>query len=153
MIIQIPQMNGYRYQRGNWMNPGKTSHDGGIKWKHFLCYWPFGRLIHWWLVNSPHSDSELWCLFDLRLDKQLSKWWRRRWLGMPMRSLWRHSNALCRNNIKIYPTSMTQKPVRMPLHLYAILVHAALSCVSLLDGEARIHFVTIGSRYQLHLLP
>ena len=28
-------------------------HDDVIKWKHFPCYWPFVRGIHWWLVDSP----------------------------------------------------------------------------------------------------
>ena len=38
-------------------------HDDVIKWKHFPCYWPFVRWIHWSPVNSPHkaSDVELWC--------------------------------------------------------------------------------------------
>ena len=31
------------------------SHDDVIKWKHFLCYWPFLRGIHRSLVNSPHK--------------------------------------------------------------------------------------------------
>ena len=32
--------------------------------------------------------------FDLRLNKRLSKQTRRRWFGMPSRSLWRHCNGL-----------------------------------------------------------
>ena len=31
--------------------------------------------------------------FDLRLNKRLSKPWRRRWFETPSRSLWRHCNA------------------------------------------------------------
>ena len=34
-------------------------HDGVIKWKHFLRYWPFVQGIHWSLVNSPHKGR--WC--------------------------------------------------------------------------------------------
>ena len=30
--------------------------------------------------------------FDLRLNQQLSKQWRRRWFETPLRSLWRHCN-------------------------------------------------------------
>ena len=30
-----------------------------MKWKHFPCYWPFVRGIHWSPVDS--SDTELWC--------------------------------------------------------------------------------------------
>ena len=32
--------------------------------------------------------------FDLRLDQQLTKQWRDRWLEIPSRSLWRHCNML-----------------------------------------------------------
>ena len=34
-----------------------TAHDDVIKWKHFPCYWPFVRGIHWSLVNSPHKGQ------------------------------------------------------------------------------------------------
>ena len=33
----------------------QQSHDDVIKWKHFLCYWPFVRGIHQSLVNSHHK--------------------------------------------------------------------------------------------------
>ena len=29
-------------------------HDDVIKWNHFPRYWPFGRGIHRFPVNSPH---------------------------------------------------------------------------------------------------
>ena len=32
-------------------------HDDVIKWKHFLCYWPFVRGIHRSPVNSPHKGQ------------------------------------------------------------------------------------------------
>ena len=32
------------------------THDDGIKWEHFLPYWPFVRGINWSPVNSPHKD-------------------------------------------------------------------------------------------------
>ena len=32
-------------------------YDDVIKWKHFPCYWPFVREIHWSLVNSPHKGQ------------------------------------------------------------------------------------------------
>ena len=28
-----------------------------IRWKHFPCYWPFVRGIHWSPVNSPHKGQ------------------------------------------------------------------------------------------------
>ena len=32
-------------------------HDDVIKWKHFLCYWPYVRGIHWAPVDSPHKSQ------------------------------------------------------------------------------------------------
>ena len=32
-------------------------HDDIIKWKHFPRYWPFGRGIHRWPVNSPRKGQ------------------------------------------------------------------------------------------------
>ena len=34
-----------------------ANHDDVIKWKHFLCYWPFMRGIHRSPVNSPHKGQ------------------------------------------------------------------------------------------------
>ena len=43
--------------------PVSTTHDAflsvfmmpwrRVTWKHFLHYWPFVRVIHWWSVDSP----------------------------------------------------------------------------------------------------
>ena len=35
----------------------KAIHEDAIKWKHFPCYWPFVRGIHWWPVDSPHKGK------------------------------------------------------------------------------------------------
>ena len=57
-------------------------HDDLIKWKHFLCYWPFVRGIHRSPVNSPHKGQ--WrgalmfssiCGLNKRLRKQTWGWW------------------------------------------------------------------------------
>ena len=70
-------------------------HDDVIKWKHFPCYWPFVKGIHWWPVDSPHTGQwrgalmiSLTCDWNKQLRKQ--SWCR--WFEMPSRSLWRHSN-------------------------------------------------------------
>ena len=45
-----------------------------------------------WISHTKASDAELWCFFDLRLNKRLSKqpWgW---WFETPAWSLWRHRN-------------------------------------------------------------
>ena len=34
-----------------------SHHDDVIKWKHFLCYWPFVWGIHRSPVNSPHNGQ------------------------------------------------------------------------------------------------
>ena len=40
------------------------------------------------------NDAELWCFFDLRLGKQLSKQSKHWWFEMPLHSLWCHCNVL-----------------------------------------------------------
>ena len=40
--------------------PKHCIHDDVIKWKHFLCYWPFVRGIHRWIPRTKVSDAELW---------------------------------------------------------------------------------------------
>ena len=49
---------------------------------------------HRWIPLTKVSDAELWCFFYLRLNKPLSKQWRRRWFETPSRSLWRHYNEI-----------------------------------------------------------
>ena len=33
------------------------AHDDVIRWKYFLCNWPFVRGIHRWPVDFPHKDQ------------------------------------------------------------------------------------------------
>ena len=52
--------------------------------------------------------------FDLRLNQQLSKQWRRRWFEMSSRSLWRHFNALVRScgiHLEAIPHETIQRSV------------------------------------------
>ena len=55
----------------------------------------FVRRNHRSPVNSPHkgSDPELWCFFDLRLNKRLSNQSWGWWLATLWRQLWRHCNV------------------------------------------------------------
>ena len=71
------------------------SYDDVIKWKHFPRYRPFVRETtgHRWIPLTKASDA-LWCFFDLRLHKRLSRQPRRLWSEKPSRSLWRHRNGL-----------------------------------------------------------
>ena len=96
-------------------------HPRKCNWKHRL---QISDIVSWWRhqmktfcrVTSPlwgestglltmTSDVELWCFFDLRLYKRLSKYSDRRWFEVPSRSLWRHCNVLLRRsewNAKIW---------------------------------------------------
>ena len=68
-------------------------HDDVIKWKHFPRYWPFVREIHRWIPLTKASDAELWCFFDLCLNKRWSKPSKRWWFESLSCSLWRHCNG------------------------------------------------------------
>ena len=41
----------------------KRNHDDVIKWKHFLCHWPFVQRFpsHRWIPLTKASDVALWC--------------------------------------------------------------------------------------------
>ena len=71
-------------------------HDNVIKWKHFPRYWSFVRGIHRRPVNSPHKGPvtrSFDVLFDLRLNKRLSKQSWGWWSETSPRSLWRQCNV------------------------------------------------------------
>ena len=60
-----------------------------IKWRHFPHYWPIGEFTgHQWIPLTKASDTSTDVLFDLRLNKRLSKQSRRRWFETPLRFLW-----------------------------------------------------------------
>ena len=47
---------------------------------------------HRWIHPTKASDAELWCFFDLCLNKRLSKQSWGWWIETPSCSLWRHCN-------------------------------------------------------------
>ena len=49
-----------------------------------------------WTPLTKASDAELWCFFDLRLNKRLSKQSSGLWFEMPSLSSWRHCNVEAR---------------------------------------------------------
>ena len=51
------------------------------------------------------SDAELWCFFDLRLNKRLIKQSRPRWFETASRSFWRHCNYIVKESDFILHTS------------------------------------------------
>ena len=74
-----------------------TIHDDVIKWKHFPRYWPFVRVIHRSLVNSPTQrpvTQSFDVFFDLCKNKWLSKHSWGWWFETPSRPLWRHCNEV-----------------------------------------------------------
>ena len=100
------------------------SHDDVIRWKHFPRYWPFVRGIHRPVTRSFDF------VFDLRLNKRLSKqswgWW---FETLPC-PLWRHCNALgvsfrC---IKVQWCPLRKKASRMPWTAQWLLVSIGDSC-------------------------
>ena len=50
-----------------------------------------------WIPHTKASHAELWCFFDLRPNKQLSKQWWSWWFETPSRPLWRHRNVSSKN--------------------------------------------------------
>ena len=46
-----------------------------------------------WIPRTKTSDEELWCFFDLSLNKRLSKQSWGWWFETPQGPLWRHSNG------------------------------------------------------------
>ena len=68
-----------------------TSSNGNIfRISGLLC----GEFIgHQWIPLTKTTDAELRCFFDLRLNRQLSKQYRRWWFETLQRLLWRHCNV------------------------------------------------------------
>ena len=72
-------------------------HDDVIKWKHFPRYWPFVRnssVTGEFPAQRPMTRS-FNVIFDLCLNKRLSKQSWSLWFETPSRSLWRHWNVEC----------------------------------------------------------
>ena len=87
----LPQSLGHfegEYSATHDANFMMTSSNGNI----FRLTGPLCREFtgHRCIPLTKASDTELWCLFDLRLNKRSSRQLRRRWFEMPLRSLWRH---------------------------------------------------------------
>ena len=68
--------------------PHMTSSNGNI----FHVTGSFCRELngHRWIPLTKASDADLWCFFDLRLNKRLSKQSWGWWIETPSQSLWRH---------------------------------------------------------------
>ena len=97
---------------------GVIRHDDVIK---FSRYWPFARGVH----RSPMTTEfptrrpvtrSFDIVFDLRLNKQLSKQGWGWWFETPLRPLWRHYNDLRCHNTNCY------SPINKHSMLYLIVL-------------------------------
>ena len=84
-----------------WMSTTRW-HYKSPWWRHQME--AFSMLLVLCAGNSPETGEfptqrpgtrSFDVFFYLRLNKRLSKQWRRWWYHMPSRSLWRHCNAKC----------------------------------------------------------
>ena len=57
------------------------THDDVIKWKHFPRYWPFVRVIHRSLVNSPHEGQWRGALMFTLICTRINGWVNNRGAG------------------------------------------------------------------------
>ena len=75
-----------------------SMHDDVIKWMHFPRYWSLVWDYRW--IPSPRPVTRSFDIFfDLRLNKQLSKQPRRRWIEAPWRWLWCDWNGIWYSNL------------------------------------------------------
>ena len=81
MVSEYKMCSGYH---------GKGYHEDVIKRKHFPRYWPSVRGIHRGPGTQRQVTQSFDVLFDLRLNKRLSKQWWGWWLETLSRPLWRH---------------------------------------------------------------
>ena len=54
---------------------------------------------HRWSPRTRASDRDLWCFFDLRFSKRLSKYWWVWWFETLSCSLWRHCDTCAKVDI------------------------------------------------------
>ena len=57
-----------------WRHTLVICHDDVIKWKHFPCHWPFVRVIHRSLVNSPYKGQWRWSLMNSLICAWTNGW-------------------------------------------------------------------------------
>ena len=76
-----------------------------IKWKHFPCYWPFVRGIHWSPMNSPHKCQCRGALMLSLICACTYDWVNNRaarWVETQSRPLWSHCNYHTRYTIYLF---------------------------------------------------
>ena len=93
------------------LNVKDNVHDDVIKWKRFPRNWPFARGIHRSPLNSQHRGQWLGALiiFDLHLNKRVSKQSCVWWFETPLYPLWRHCNASDSDELTMVPILLNVK--------------------------------------------
>ena len=121
-------------------------HEDVINWKHFPCYWPFMRGIHWSPVNSPHKGQwrgalmfSLICALNKRLSKQSWSWW----FETLSHSLWR----LCNGTLYLWiDMRMSKYRLQMMRNKYDFILSQRMNCtyvvLSTLDFRVGIALIT-----------
>ena len=90
--VTCAQLFGWEYI---WDKPGYTSMMTSSNENIFHVTGPLcGEFTgHRWIPLTKASDAELWCFYDLCLNKRLSKQSWGWWIETPPCSLWRHCNV------------------------------------------------------------
>ena len=87
------------------------AHDDVIKWKHFSCYRPSVRGIHWSPVNSPHKGHWRGALMFSLICAWINKWVNNRAAGDLRRHRVHYDVTVMechsRNNVKSSGTALT----------------------------------------------
>ena len=87
-------------------------HDDVIKWKHFLCYWPFVQGIHQSLMNSPHKGQWHGALMFSFICAWMNGWVNNRGTG-DLRSHCAHYDV----NVMVFLTGIHREPFQSKGHL------------------------------------
>ena len=102
---------------------------------------------HGWIPHAKASDAELWCFFDQRLNKRLSKQSWGWWFETQSLSLWRHFNV-CKH---ILPYEDRNRPVATYIWLIRdnditlwsflkkITPYRPMSCCLIISPWAKMH--------------
>ena len=133
-------------------------YDDVIKWKYFLCYWPFVRGIHQSLVDSPHKGQWRGALM-FSLIYAWSQGWANNWAADDLRCHYTHYNVTVMTSVEapcvscsVYAqTSLSCVPCPGPRHMASLklwlvdspeqhrhLFYPSCTCVHCMMGKTRM---------------
>ena len=99
---------------------------------------------HRWIPLKKASDAELWCFFDLRLNKRLSKQSQGWWFETPSCPLWRHCNEYGRYCMysRLFTCLMVMDQIRVYRILLRILIISHQHATHLCNKQNIIFYIT-----------